>query len=54
MKKEGLKGFLLQLDEDVYNEYRELCKINGMNMSQRLRNMVEREIKALKKMVEDL
>lgn len=48
MKKEGLKGFLLQIDEEVYNEYRELCKKNGLNMSQRLRNMVEKEIKVLK------
>ena len=46
MKKE--KAIIIKLDEKTHNEYRELCKKNGFNMSQRLRNFIEKEMNELK------
>ena len=47
MKKE--KGILIRLDEDLHKKYKELCKKNGLNMSQRFRNFISNEIKFLTK-----
>ena len=44
MKKEGLKSFLLTLDEELYNSVRKYCKENGVNLSQKLRNYLISEI----------
>lgn len=46
MKKE--KTFLIRVDEDLHTEYKTLCKKHGFNMSQKIRNFIEREIKELK------
>lgn len=46
MKKE--KTILIRLDEKTQNEYKKLCKKHGLNMSQRIRNFIESEIKQLK------
>jgi antitoxin component of RelBE/YafQ-DinJ toxin-antitoxin module len=46
MKKE--KTFLIRVDEDLHTEYKKLCKKYGFNMSQRIRNFIEEEIKKLR------
>lgn len=43
MKKE--KTFLIRLEEEIHDEYKKLCKEKGYNMSQRIRNFIETEIK---------
>jgi ribosomal protein L37E len=43
MKKE--KTIIIRVDESLFMKYKEICKINGYNMSQRLRNYIEGEIK---------
>lgn len=43
MKKE--KTFLIRLEEKIHDEYKKLCKEKGFNMSQRIRNFIETEIK---------
>jgi hypothetical protein len=43
MKKE--KTFLLRLDESLYDQYKKLCKEKGYNISQKLRNFIENELK---------
>jgi ribosomal protein L37E len=48
MKKE--KTFLLRLDEETFNQYKKVCKENGYNMTQRIRNFIENEL-SLKKVV---
>lgn len=45
MKKE--KTILIRLDEESQMEYKKLCKKHGLNMSQRIRNFIESEIKNL-------
>lgn len=47
MKKE--KTFLIRLEEEIHNKYKELCKKNGYNMSQRIRNFILKEIETNKK-----
>jgi hypothetical protein len=46
MKKE--KTILIRLEEEQHNQYKELCKKHGLNMSQRFRNFIIEEIKNLK------
>lgn len=46
--KNKSKTILIRLDEDTHKEYKDLCKKNGLNMSQRFRNFIECEIKLLK------
>jgi len=46
MKKE--KTILIRVEEDVHKKYKELCKKHGLNMSQRFRNFIEKEIELLK------
>jgi ribosomal protein L37E len=43
MKKE--KTFLLRLDEETFSQYKKICKENGYNMTQRIRNFIENELK---------
>ena len=43
MKKE--KTIIIRVDDNLFMKYKEICKVNGYNMSQRLRNYIEREIK---------
>ena len=43
MKKE--KTFLIRLEGKIHDEYKNLCKQKGYNMSQRIRNFIETEIK---------
>ena len=43
IKKE--KKIIIRVDESLFMKYKEICKINGYNMSQRLRNYIEGEIK---------
>lgn len=43
MKKE--KTFLIRLDKKLHNEYKKICKEKGYNMSQRIRNFIETEIR---------
>jgi hypothetical protein len=47
MKKE--KTIIIRVEEDLFTKYKEICKINGYNMSQRLRNYIESEIKNYEK-----
>ena len=46
MKK--VKTILIRLEEEQHNEYKELCKKHGLNMSQRFRNFITEEINELK------
>jgi len=39
------KTIIIRLKEDLHNEYKKLCKSNGYNMSQRLRNFIINELK---------
>lgn len=39
------KTFLIRLEEDLHKQYKELCKLKGYNMSQRIRNFIENELK---------
>jgi antitoxin component of RelBE/YafQ-DinJ toxin-antitoxin module len=43
------KSILIRLDEEDHQKYKKLCKDNGFNMSQRLRNFVKNEIENNKK-----
>ena len=45
MKK---KTIIIRVEETVFKEYKELCIKNGFNLSQRIRNYINNEIKALK------
>jgi hypothetical protein len=47
MKKE--KTIIIRVEEDLFTKYKEICKTNGYNMSQRLRNYIESEIKSNEK-----
>jgi hypothetical protein len=38
------KQIILKLEETIYESYRNLCKSKGYNMSQRIRNFIEKEI----------
>ena len=42
------KTFLVRVDEPIHKEYKELCKKNVLNMSQRIRNFILKEINELK------
>ena len=44
MKKKE-KQLLVKLEEQMLLDYKVFCKINGYNMSQRIRNFIERELK---------
>ena len=46
MSKE--KTILVRVDEELYNEVRQFCKDNGVNLSQKLRNYLINEIKKSK------
>ena len=46
MKKE--KTMLIRIEEELHSEYKKLCKKHGLNMSQRIRNLIENEIIKLK------
>lgn len=39
------KQLLIKVETELYNAYKELCKTKGFNMSQRIRNFIEIEIK---------
>jgi hypothetical protein len=39
------KQLLIKIEEDLYAAYKELCKTKGYNMSQRIRNFIETELK---------
>lgn len=41
-KKE--KQLLIKLEWEMLNEYKKLCKLNGYNMSQRIRNFIRKEL----------
>jgi ribosomal protein L37E len=43
MNKE--KTIIIRLEEDLHNKYKKLCKENGYNLSQRIRNYILNEIK---------
>lgn len=45
------KTFLIELDFDTHKQYKELCKKHGLNMTQQLRNFIEREIIRLKEKI---
>jgi hypothetical protein len=42
------KTFIIRIEDVVHNDYKKLCKENGFNMSQRIRNFIKNEIKELK------
>ncbi len=42
------KTFLIRVEQTIHNDYKDLCKENGFNMSQRIRNFIINEIKELK------
>jgi len=52
MEKNKVKGFLFKIEESSLEEYKLLCKKNGLNMSQRIRNFINEEIKKLKEDVQ--
>jgi len=39
------KTFLLRLEESLHNKYKKMCKEKGYNMTQRLRNFIENELR---------
>ena len=43
-----LVWYLIRLEDKLRDEYRDLCKKHGLNMSQRFRNFINEEIKELK------
>lgn len=47
MKKKN-KTILIRLEEELYLEYKKLCKNNGFNMSQRFRLFIKSEINNFK------
>lgn len=42
------KTILIRLETEQYNQFKELCKKHGFNMSQRFRNFINNEILKLK------
>jgi len=38
------KSILINLEKEMYDEYKKLCKNKGLNMSQRIRNFIKKEI----------
>jgi hypothetical protein len=46
---EKQKSILVRLDESDYQKYKKLCKDNGFNMTQRVRNFIKNEIEINKK-----
>jgi hypothetical protein len=38
------KQILVKIEDDLYTAYKELCKVKGYNMSQRIRNFIETEL----------
>ena len=39
------KQLLIKIEGELYESYKKLCKDNGYNMSQRIRNFIETELK---------
>jgi predicted DNA-binding protein len=39
------KQLLIKIEEELYESYKKLCKDKGYNMSQRIRNFIETELK---------
>jgi hypothetical protein len=39
------KQLLIKIENELYTAYKELCKTKGYNMSQRIRNFIETELK---------
>ena len=48
MEKKQIVTILIRLEDKLRDEYRDLCKKHGLNMSQRFRNFINEEIKELK------
>ena len=38
------KQILIKLEKDLYEEYKNVCRIHGFNMSQRIRNFISEEV----------
>jgi hypothetical protein len=45
MNTETKKQLIVMLDAEMIVSYKELCKTKGYNMSQRIRNFIETELK---------
>jgi antitoxin component of RelBE/YafQ-DinJ toxin-antitoxin module len=41
------KRILVKLDDETHKTYKTICNKNGFNMSQRIRNFINSEIKML-------
>jgi hypothetical protein len=39
------KQLIIKIEKETYDSYKELCKLKGFNMSQRIRNFIENELK---------
>jgi hypothetical protein len=49
MNTKTKKQLIVMLDAEMIASYKELCKTKGYNMSQRIRNFIETELKDEKK-----
>lgn len=38
------KTFLIRLEKDLHEKYKNLCKQKGYNMSQQIRNFINKEL----------
>jgi len=38
------KSILIRIDEKIYDDYKDLCKKKGYNMSQKIRNFIIKEL----------
>ena len=38
------KKLLIRLEKDLHEKYKKLCKEKGYNMSQKIRNFIEKEL----------
>jgi antitoxin component of RelBE/YafQ-DinJ toxin-antitoxin module len=43
------KSIIIRIEENVYKEYKKIVQENGLNMSKRIRNFIDSEIKKFSK-----
>jgi hypothetical protein len=48
MKEDVNKTMLIIISTELHKKYKELCKNEGFNMSQRIRNFIESELSRVK------
>ena len=45
MNKIEKRQLIIKIETDILTRYKNLCKTKGFNMSQRIRNFIEKELK---------